>query len=64
MFRFYFDHGYDFIVRLVGDRYLLKWGGKTEESRVLSLDLARQCIMRYEDSVHFKSHNKIHNARV
>lgn len=64
MFRFYIDHGYDFIVRLVGDRYLLNWGGKTEDSRVLSLDLARQCTMRYEDSVHFKSHNKIHNVRV
>ena len=29
LFKFYIDHGYDFIVRLVGDSNLLNWGGKT-----------------------------------
>lgn len=64
MFRFYIRHGLDFVVRLVGDRYLLNWGGKTEKSKVLAVDLARQCTLRYEDSVLFKSHNKVHNVRV
>ena len=57
-------HGLDFIVRLVGDRHLLNWGGKTEKSKVLAVDLARQCTLRCEDSVLFKSHNKVHNVRV
>ena len=64
MFRFYIVHGLDFIVRLVGDRNLLNWGGKTEKSKVLAKDLARQCTLKYEDSVFFKSHNKVHNVRV
>ncbi len=64
MFRFYIDHGLDFIVRLVGDRHLLNWGGRTDRSKVLAVDLARQCTLRYEDSVLFKSHNKVHNVRV
>ena len=64
MFKFYIDHGYDFIVRLVGDRNLLNWGGKSEGSQVLARDLAACCTMRYEDSVLFKSHNKVHNVRV
>ena len=64
MFGFYIRHGLDFIVRLVGDRYLLNWGGKTEKSQVLARDLAADCTMRYEDSVLFKSHNKVHNVRV
>ena len=64
MFRFYIDHGYDFIVRLVGDRNLLNWGGKTKDSQVLARSLADDCTMRYEDSVMFKSHNKVHNVRV
>ena len=64
MFRFYIDHGYDFIVRLVGDRCLLNWGGKTKDSQVLARRLAEDCTMRYEDSVMFKSHNKVHNVRV
>ena len=64
MFRFYIDHGYDFIVRLVGDRNLLNWGGKSKESQVLARSLAEGCTMRYEDSVMFKSHSKVHNVRV
>lgn len=64
MFRFYIDHGYDFIVRLVGDRNLLNWGGRSRASQVLAFDLARQCTMRYEDSILFRSHNKVHNVRV
>lgn len=64
MFRFYIDHGYDFIVRLVGDRNLLNWGGKTKDSQVLAETLARQCTMKYEDSVLYKSHNKVHNIRI
>ena len=64
MFSFYIRHGLDFIVRLVGDRHLLNWGGNTEKSRVLARDLAADCTMRYEDSVLFKSHNKVHNVRV
>ena len=64
MFRFYIVHGLDFIVRIVGDRHLLNWGGKTEKSKVLAVDLARQCTLKYEDSVLFKSHNKVHNVRV
>ena len=64
MFRFYIVHGLDFIVRLVGNRNLLNWGGKTEKSKVLAKDLARQCTLKYEDSVFFKSHNKVHNVRV
>ena len=64
MFTFYIDHGYDFIVRLVGDRNLLNWGGKTKDSQVLARSLADDCTMRYEDSVMFKSHNKVHNVRV
>lgn len=64
LFKFYIDHGYNFIVRLVGDRNLLNWGGRTKDSRMLALDLARQCTMKYEESVHFKSHNKVHNVRV
>ena len=64
MFRFYIVHGLDFIVRLVGDRHLLNWGGKTEKSKVPAADLARQCALKYEDSVFFKSHNKVHNVRV
>ena len=64
MFKFYIDHGYDFIVRLVGDRNLLNWGGKTKDSMVLAEALARQCTLRYEDSVLYKSHNKVHNIRI
>lgn len=64
MFKFYIDHGYDFIVRLVGDRNLLNWGGKTKDSMVLAETLARQCTLRYEDSVLYKSHNTVHNIRV
>ena len=64
MFGFYIRHGLDFIVRLVGDRHLLNWGGKTEKSQVQARDLAADCTMRYEDSVLFKSHNKVHNVRV
>ena len=64
MFRFYIAHGLDFIVRLVGNRYLLNWGGRTEKSKVLAVDLARQCSLSYEDSVFFKSHGKIRNIRV
>ena len=64
LFKFYIDHGYDFIVRLVGDRNLLNWGGKTRDSQVLARSLAEDCTMRYEDSVMFKSHNKVHNVRV
>ena len=64
MFGFYIRHGLDFIVRLVGDRHLLNWGGKTEKSQVLARDLAAGCAMRYEDSVLSKSHNKVHNVRV
>ena len=64
LFKFYIDHGYDFIVRLVGDRNLLNWGGKSRDSQVLARSLAEDCTMRYEDSVMFKSHNKVHNVRV
>ena len=64
MFKFYIDHGYDFIVRLVGDRNLLNWGGKTKDLMVLAEALARQCTLRYEDSVLYKSHNKVHNIRI
>ena len=64
MFKFYIDHGYDFIVRLVGDRNLLNWGGKTKDSMVLAEALARQCTLRCEDSVLYKSHNKVHNIRI
>lgn len=64
MFKFYIDHGYDFIVRLVGDRNLLNWGGKTKDSMVLAEALARQCTLRYEDSVLYKSHNRVHNIRI
>lgn len=64
MFKFYIDHGYDFIVRLVGDRNLLNWGGKTKDSMALAEALARQCTLRYEDSVLYKSHNKVHNIRI
>ena len=64
MFKFYIDHGYDFIVRLVGDRNLLNWGGKTKDSMVLAEALARQCTLRYEDSVLYKSHNTVHNIRI
>ena len=64
LFKFYIDHGYDFIVRLVGDRNLLNWGGKSRDSQVLARSLAEGCTMRYEDSVMFKSHNKVHNVRV
>ena len=64
MFKFYIDHGHDFIVRLVGDRNLLNWGGKTKDSMVLAEALARQCTLRYEDSVLYKSHNKVHNIRI
>lgn len=64
MFKFYIDHGYDFIVRLAGDRNLLNWGGKTKDSMVLAEALARQCTLRYEDSVLYKSHNKVHNIRI
>ena len=64
MLGFYIRHGLDFIVRLVGDRYLLNWGGKTGKSQVLARDLAADCTMRYEVSVLFKSHNKVHNVRV
>lgn len=64
MFKFYIDHGYDFIVRLVGDRNLLNWGGKTKDSMVLAEALARQCTLRYEDSILYKSHNKVHNIRI
>lgn len=64
LFKFYIDHGYNFIVRLVGDRNLLNWGGKTKDSQVLAETLARQCTMRYEDSVLYKSHNTIHNVRI
>ena len=64
MFKFYIDHGYDFIVRLAGDRNLLNWGGKTKDSMVLAEALARQCTLRYEDSVLYKSHNTVHNIRI
>lgn len=64
MFKFYIDHGYDFIVRLAGDRNLLNWGGKTKDSMVLAEALARQCTLRYEDSVLYKSHNRVHNIRI
>ena len=64
MFKFYIDHGYDFIVRLAGDRNLLNWGGKTKDSMVLAEALARQCTLRYEDSVLCKSHNTVHNIRI
>lgn len=64
MFKFYIDHGYDFIVRLAGDRDLLNWGGKTKDSMVLAEALARQCTLRYEDSVLYKSHNTVHNIRI
>ena len=64
MFKFYIDHGYDFIVRLAGDRNLLNWGGKTKDSMVLAEALARQCTLRYEDGVLYKSHNKVHNIRI
>lgn len=64
MFKFYIDHGYDFIVRLVGDRNLLNWGGRTKDSQVLAETLVRQCTMRYEDSVLFKSHNRVRNVRI
>ena len=64
MFRFCSSRALDFIVRLVGDRYLLNWGGKTEKSGVVATDLARQCTLRCEDSVFFKSHNRVHNVRV
>lgn len=64
MFKFYIDHGYDFIVRLVGDRNLLNWGGKTKDSMVLAEALARQCTLRYEDSVLYKSHNTVRNIRI
>jgi hypothetical protein len=64
LFKFYIDHGYDFIVRLVGDRNLLNWGGRSRDSQVLARSLAEDCTMRYEDSVMFKSHNKVHNVRV
>ena len=64
MFKFYIDNGYDFIVRLVGDRNLLNWGGKTKDSQVLAETLARQCALKYEDSVHYRSHNKVHNIRI
>ena len=33
LFKFYIDHGYNFIVRLVGDRNLLNWGGRTKDVR-------------------------------
>ena len=42
MFGFYIRHGLDFIVRLVGDRNLLNWGGKTKDSQVLARKLAGQ----------------------
>lgn len=64
MFKFYIDHGYDFIVRLAGDRNLLNWGGKTKDSMVLAEALARQCTLRYEDGVLYKSHNKVHDIRI
>ena len=64
MFKFYIDHGYDFIVRLAGDRNLLNWGGKTKDSMVLAEALARQCTLRYEDGVLYKSHNTVHNIRI
>ena len=64
MFKFYIDHGYDFIVRLVGDRNLLNWGGKTKDSMVLAEALARQCTLRYEDSALYKSHNTVRNIRI
>jgi len=64
LFKFYIDHGYDFIVRLVGDRNLLNWGGKTKDSQVLAETLARQCTMKYEDGVLYKSHNKVRNVRI
>ena len=64
MFKFYIDHGYDFIVRLAGDRNLLNWGGKTKDSMVLAEALARQCTLRYEDGVLYKSHNTVHDIRI
>ena len=64
MFKFHIDHGYDFIVRLAGDRNLLNWGGKTKDSMVLAEALARQCTLRYEDGVLYKSHNKVHDIRI
>src|SRR5574344_21270 len=64
LFKFYIDHGYGFIVRLVGDRNLLNWGGKTKDSQVLAETLAKQCTLKYEDSVHYRSHNKVHNIRI
>ena len=45
----------------VGDRNLLNWGGKTKDSLMLAEDLARQCTLKYEDSVQYRSHNKVHN---
>ena len=64
MFAFYIGHGLDFIVRLVGDRHPLSWGGRMEKTKAPAADLARQCTPRYGDSVSFKSHNKVHNVRV
>lgn len=60
MFAFFLENALDFIVRLVGDRHLVDWGTR----KVLARDLAAQCVLKYEDSVHFKSHNKVHNVRV
>lgn len=48
----------------VVDRILLNWGGKTKDSMVLAEALARQCTLRYEDGVLYKSHNKVHNIRI
>lgn len=64
MFTFYIDNGLDFIVRLVGDRNLLNWGGRTKDSEVLANRLAEQCTLPYEDSVMFRSEGKVKDVRV
>ena len=53
LFDFFVKECLDFIVRLVGDRYLLHWNG-----RRLAADLAETCEMKYRDRVTFKSHGK------
>jgi len=53
LFDFFVKECLDFIVRLVGDRYLLHWNG-----RRLAADLAGTCEMKYRDRVTFKSHGK------
>ena len=63
LFKFYIDNGHDFVVRLVGGRNLLDWSVK-KKSQVLAGTLARQCTLKYEDSVLYKSHNKVRSVRI